>query len=83
MNLEKSDIIFTNENCVGCNRCIAGCPILGACVVVTKNGKTRVEVNSEKCINCGYCLNICKHNAREYVDDATGFFEDLKQKKEI
>ena len=77
------DIIFTNDNCVGCNRCIASCPILGACVAVTKNGKNRVEVNSEKCINCGYCLNVCKHNAREYLDDTEDFFVDLSEKKDI
>ena len=76
-NKKVQDIIFTNDNCVGCNRCIASCPILGACVAVTKNGKNRVEVNSEKCISCGYCLNVCKHNAREYLDDTEEFFQDL------
>lgn len=82
-NKKVQDIIFTNDNCVGCNRCIASCPILGACVAVTKNGKNRVEVNSEKCISCGYCLNVCKHNAREYLDDTEEFFQDLSEKKDI
>ena len=84
MSVKKvQDIIFTNENCVGCNRCVASCPILGASIAVTRNGKNRVEVNSEKCISCGYCLNVCKHNAREYIDDTDLFFQDLSEKKDI
>lgn len=84
MGVKKiQDIIFTNDNCVGCNRCVASCPILGACVAVTKNGKNRVEVNSTKCINCGYCLNVCKHNAREYLDDTSTFFQDLNNNENI
>ena len=84
MSIKKvQDIIFTNENCVGCNRCVASCPILGASIAVTRNGKNRVEVNSERCINCGYCLNVCKHNAREYIDDTELFFQDLSEKKDI
>ena len=79
----KKDVIFTNDNCVGCNKCVSHCPILGASVAITKNGKNRVEVNSAKCINCGYCLTVCKHNAREYLDDTEAFFQDLENKEDI
>ena len=30
-----------------------------------------------KCILCGQCLSVCKHDARYYVDDTDAFFQDL------
>ena len=30
-----------------------------------------------KCILCGQCLSVCKHDARYYVDDTDTFFQDL------
>lgn len=30
-----------------------------------------------KCILCGQCLSVCKHDARYYVDDTDSFFQDL------
>ncbi len=76
-------LIFTNEKCVGCNRCISVCPVITANVAVTVDGVQRVEVNSEQCIGCGSCFDVCEHGAREYNDDTERFFDDLKKGESI
>lgn len=75
--------VFTNENCIGCNRCISVCPVLTANKAVSVNGQARIEVNQEQCINCGACFDVCEHEAREYRDDTERFFEDLKKGEKI
>lgn len=75
--------VFTNENCIGCNRCISACPVLSANKAVSVNGQARIEVNQEQCINCGACFDVCEHEAREYRDDTERFFEDLKKGEKI
>lgn len=78
------NLIYTNDNCIGCNKCISVCPVIGANIVkMEQNNAQRVEVNGEKCITCGSCIDACLHNAREYVDDTTRFFEDLKKGEKI
>ncbi len=37
------DLISTNENCIGCNRCVGACSCLGANVSVLENGKSRID----------------------------------------
>ena len=61
--------IFTNNNCIACNKCIAECNILGANIPVNTNDKTQICINSSKCLECGLCLRSCPHNAREFKDD--------------
>ena len=34
--------VYTNENCIGCNRCISVCPILTANQAVVVDGKSRI-----------------------------------------
>ena len=70
-------MIFTNENCIGCNKCIRGCTSVLA--NVAKDG--RIDVDAEKCIQCGACFDSCKHNARDYEDDTEKFFADLEKGK--
>lgn len=69
--------IFTNDNCIACNRCISKCPITGANYFVKRNGRARIEVDGNKCIQCGYCMDTCIHNAREYIDDIDLFMNEL------
>ncbi|MBR4823694.1 MAG: EAL domain-containing protein [Spirochaetaceae bacterium] len=69
--------IYTNDNCIGCNHCISCCPIPGANIAEKKNNKNHIRVNMSKCILCGQCLSVCKHDARYYVDDTDAFFQDL------
>lgn len=73
-------LIFTiAENCIGCNRCIDGCPIPTANVAVIENGQSKMHVDPRACVHCGHCVDLCKHNAREYRDDTEAFLNDLKQ----
>lgn len=72
-------LVFTNEKCIGCNKCIHVCSCMGANIFVVQNGKNRIEVDEKKCIACGACLAVCEHNAREFKDDTSKFFEDLKK----
>jgi iron only hydrogenase large subunit-like protein len=51
---------------------------MGANVAVEKGRGNVIEVDPEKCIACGACLDVCEHGAREYIDDVERFFEDLK-----
>lgn len=76
-------LIKTNENCIGCNRCIRACSSMGANVAVEKGRGNIIDVDPDKCIACGACLDVCDHNAREYIDDVDQFFEDLKKGNKI
>lgn len=74
------ELIYTNDNCTGCNKCVRDCPVLIA-NVATDAGK--VTVDPEKCIACGACFDACEHNAREYQDDTKTFFTALEAGKKI
>lgn len=78
------DLIYTTNRCIGCNRCIAACPVLSAnCVVEEADNKQSIHVDASKCIACGSCLDACEHHAREFNDDTERFIEDLKRGKKI
>ena len=70
-------MVFTNEKCVGCNKCIRSCPVLMA--NVAEEGK--ININEEMCIQCGACFDNCMHEARDYDDDTAKFLQDLKNGK--
>ena len=76
-------LVFTNEKCIGCNKCISVCSCNGANIAVCEDGQNRIEVDPEKCIACGACFKACEHDAREFNDDTERFFEDLKRGEKI
>ncbi len=83
MSRYNNGLIYTNDKCIGCNKCIFECPVIGANVSVYQNGMNRIMVNEKKCIHCGHCLNTCTHDARDYHDDTELFFEDLSAGNQI
>ena len=78
-------LIFTNDNCVGCNKCINVCSAMGACISTEadENGRSRINVDAARCVACGACFDACRHNAREFRDDTERFLTDLKSGKSI
>ena len=82
MNLNEG-LIFTTQECIGCNKCISGCPVPGANIAVTENGRNKILVDGTKCIHCGHCLETCSHDARQFRDDTEEFFQALDNKLPI
>ena len=80
----SQSLVFTNENCIGCNKCIRECSCEGACIATTSDdGRSRIDVDGDKCIACGACFDVCEHNAREFRDDTERFFDDLAKGQKI
>lgn len=74
------ELVFTNESCTGCNKCVRACPVMVSNVV---GDDGTVHVNQENCIACGACFDACTHEARDYRDDTLNFFEDLSKGKQV
>ena len=79
----NTGIVRTNAACNGCNKCLTICPVPGANISVACEGGHRIEVNAERCINCGLCITACHNNAREYLDDTERFLRDLAAGKPV
>ncbi|MCR4991356.1 MAG: EAL domain-containing protein [Lachnospiraceae bacterium] len=71
-------IVRTNKRCIGCNKCVSKCPVVGANVSVLKKGRPTMAVSSDKCINCGNCVEVCNKQAREFIDDTEDFFKAVR-----
>ena len=81
----SNQLVFTNDKCVGCNKCINVCSAMGACISteVDKTGRSRINVDPDRCVACGACFDACEHNAREFADDTDAFLADLAKGEQI
>nr|MCR5674075.1 4Fe-4S dicluster domain-containing protein [Lachnospiraceae bacterium] len=80
---DHRSIVYTNDSCIGCNKCIKVCSAIGACISAEKDGKARIVVDGSKCVACGSCIDVCEHDAREFEDDTERFFRDLEKGERI
>ena len=84
MKSSQQSLVYTNDKCIGCNKCVKACPAMGACMSVDDGGdERRIDVNGDYCVSCGACIDACEHHAREFYDDTEQFFEDLKRGEKI
>ncbi len=81
--MRKEGLVFTNEKCIGCNKCISVCSCLGANISKQEDSVSKIMVDGTKCVACGACFDVCKHHARAYKDDTERFFEDLGKGERI
>jgi len=79
----QTGLVYTNDKCIGCNKCISVCPVITANRAVDIDGHQRIVVDGDKCVACGACFDACEHDARDYYDDTERFFEDLKNGEKI
>jgi iron only hydrogenase large subunit-like protein/uncharacterized Fe-S cluster-containing protein len=61
---------FSKANCKNCYKCLRYCP-----VKAIKFKNQQAEIDEDRCIACGHCMNICPQNARQIVSD----LEKVKQ----
>ncbi len=81
--MANESLVFTNDKCIGCNKCTRVCSCEGACVTNESASGMRIDVDANRCVACGACFDVCEHHAREYNDDTVRFFEDLKRGERI
>ena len=75
--MEQQGLIYTNERCISCYKCVKVCASPGASWLKAVGDTSSVSVNPTRCISCGACLALCEHLARDYRDDTEAFFQDL------
>ena len=84
MRADAERLVFTNDNCKGCNRCVSKCPIIAANhFEKISDDKYHIVVDGKACVKCGSCIDICGHDARDFSDDTDKFFEDLARGEKI
>lgn len=79
----QTGLVYTNDKCIGCNKCISVCPVITANRAIEFDGHQRIEVNGDMCVACGACFDACEHGARDYYDDTEQFFDDLSKGESI
>lgn len=69
---------FKSANCKNCYKCLRECPVKAITVI-----DDRAKINSDLCILCGHCSNVCRYNAKEVVRSADAVRALIKGKKPV
>ena len=83
LNQLNSGLVYTNDECIGCNHCISVCPVFEANYSLKQDEKDVIYVDGEACVQCGACIDACHHHARSYRDDTEQFLDDLSKGESI
>jgi ferredoxin len=61
--------VVTGQNCNGCGKCVALCPVEAMTLVSSNNpekpNSKKAKLIEEVCLGCGVCINGCDKNALE------------------
>lgn len=57
-------IVVEREKCVGCEACVAVCPV-GAVRLI----EGRALINDDECVRCGACIHECPMEAVQATDE--------------
>ena len=64
--MDEKYVSFSVDNCCGCTACFSVCPKNAITMVENEKGYKYPEVNTELCVNCGLCKNVCDFNKTEH-----------------
>ena len=79
----EETIFIIEENCQGVTNALEIVRCLAPTISYLINGETKVKVNPAMCIQCGKCIEVCDHKARDFRDDTKRSFHDLQQGQKI
>lgn len=79
-----TSLVYVNDKCIGCDKCVNACHSMGACVYQAgDNGSHTIRINGDFCTGCGACIDACRLDAIEYNDDTDRLIEALKKGESI
>ncbi len=68
----KKNIEALIGECSGCSACSVICPVDAIQVKLDEKGFYKAFINSDKCVNCGLCTDVCMkkqiHNANDIIN---------------
>lgn len=65
--MQKMKAYFNEALCKGCRLCVGACPVNAIVPLerLNQKGYPLVEIDTEKCIGCGFCYKTCPDYAFE------------------
>lgn len=75
MSTYKHSVYLEKDRCKGCTACLQHCPTEA---IRIKNG--HAVINAARCIDCGECVRVCSHKAKQTVIDKIEDTEKYKYK---